>query len=60
MPYSAPRDMVAHPRNKGRKLNRARRHRLNPGRRSVADRKSARPAEALAKIGAALAGIGVC
>lgn len=66
MPYSAPRDFAAHPRagiparNRGRKPNRARRHRLNPGRRSRADRAAARPAEAYAKIAAALDSIGVC
>lgn len=62
--YTTARDLTAKPRKKlargQKKPNRARRHRLNPGRRSVADRKAARPAEAYAKIGAALAGIGVC
>ncbi len=62
MAYSTPRDLALHPRKKrlrGDKPNRSRRRRLNPGRRSRADRKAARPAEAYRKIGDALAGM-VC
>lgn len=52
--YSRDRDLTAHPRVKlakgQKKPNRARRHRLNPGRRSRQDRAAARPAEAQARI----------
>lgn len=60
MSYTAPRDFAVHPRkslnHRQKKANRARRHRLNPGRRSVEEHRK----EQTRRILQQFAEIGVC